>query len=152
MSELAEHLLLLGRTLGEEDNFTEYYRAANVTISARFCRDDIQLEHFIQGLYNDSMEYRFDKEASSPDCIVKLNELGMTDRGCSDPDERSELFSKRDECTERLKQLRKQKKVAVHITEDNSEIKEKIQIERQAQDRLYGREPKENYRKRGYLR
>lgn len=73
-------------------------------------------------------------------------------RRCSDPDERSELFSKRDECTERLKQLRKQKKVAVHITEDNSEIKEKIQIERQAQDRLYGREPKENYRKRGYLR
>lgn len=84
MSELAEHLLLLGRTLGEEDNFTEYYRAANVTISARFCRDDIQLGHFIQGLYNDSMEYRFDKEASSPDCIVKLNELGMTDRGWID--------------------------------------------------------------------
>ena len=73
-------------------------------------------------------------------------------RRCSDPDERSELFSKRDECTERLKQLRKQKKVAVHITEDNSEMKEKIQIERQAQDRLYGRESKENYRKRGYLR
>ena len=73
-------------------------------------------------------------------------------RRCSDPDERSELFSKRDECTERLRQLRKQKKTAIHITEDNSEIKEKIQIERQAQDRFYGREPKENYRKRGYLR
>ncbi len=73
-------------------------------------------------------------------------------RRCSDPDERSELFSKRDECTERLKQLRKQKKVAVHIKEDNSEIKEKIQIERQAQDRLYGRESKDKYRKRGYVR
>jgi len=44
MSELADNLLHLGRTLGEADNFTEYYRAANVTVSARFCLDDIQLE------------------------------------------------------------------------------------------------------------
>lgn len=28
MSELAENLLQLGRTLGEADNFTEYYRTA----------------------------------------------------------------------------------------------------------------------------
>ena len=32
MSELADNLLQLGRTLGEADNFTEYYRAANVTV------------------------------------------------------------------------------------------------------------------------
>ena len=50
MSELADNLLQLGRTLGEADNFTEYYRAANVTVSARFCLDDIQLGHFLQGL------------------------------------------------------------------------------------------------------
>lgn len=37
MSELADNLLQLGRTLGKADNFTEYYRAANVTVSARFC-------------------------------------------------------------------------------------------------------------------
>ena len=37
MSELADNLLQLGRTLGEADNFAEYYRAANVTVSARFC-------------------------------------------------------------------------------------------------------------------
>ena len=36
MSELADNLLQLGRTLGEADNFTEYYRAANVTVSAIF--------------------------------------------------------------------------------------------------------------------
>ncbi len=36
MSELADNLLQLGRTLGKADNFTEYYRAANVTVSARF--------------------------------------------------------------------------------------------------------------------
>ena len=49
MSELADNLLQLGRTLGEADNFAEYYRAANVTVSARFCLDDIQLGHFLQG-------------------------------------------------------------------------------------------------------
>ena len=69
MSELAENLLQLGRTLGEADNFAEYYRAANVTVSARFCLDDIQLGHFLQGLYNDSKEFRFDKEASSYECV-----------------------------------------------------------------------------------
>lgn len=57
MSELADHLLQLGRTLGEADNFTEYYRAANVTVSARFCLDDIQLGHFLQGFYNDSKNF-----------------------------------------------------------------------------------------------
>lgn len=70
MSELAENLLQLGRTLGEADNFTEYYRAANVTVSARFCLDDIQLGHFLQGFYNDSKEFRFDKEASSSECVA----------------------------------------------------------------------------------
>ena len=82
MSELAENLLQLGRTLGEADNFTEYYRAANVTVSARFCLDDIQLGHFLQGFYNDSKEFRFDKEASSYECVAKLKEIGMTDKGC----------------------------------------------------------------------
>lgn len=84
MSELADHLLQLGRTLGEADNFTEYYRAANVTVSARFCLDDIQLGHFLQGLYNDPKEFRFDKEASSSECVAKLKEIGMTDKGWVD--------------------------------------------------------------------
>ena len=77
MSELADNLLQLGRTLGEADNFAEYYRAANVTVSARFCLDDIQLGHFLQGLYNDSKEFRFDKEASSYECVAKLKEIEM---------------------------------------------------------------------------
>ena len=84
MSELADNLLQLGRTLGEADNFAEYYRAANVTVSARFCLDDIQLGHFLQGLYNDSKEFRFDKEASSSECVAKLKEIGMTDKGWVD--------------------------------------------------------------------
>ena len=66
MSELADNLLQLGRTLGEADNFTEYYRAANVTVSARFCLDDIQLGHFLQGLYNDSMSLLNNARICSP--------------------------------------------------------------------------------------
>ena len=84
MSELADQMLCLGRTLGEEESFTEYYRAANVTISARFCKDDVQLGHFLQGFYNDSKEFRFDKEASSYECVAKLKEIGMTDKGWVD--------------------------------------------------------------------
>lgn len=84
LSDLSEHMLLLGRTLGEADNFAEYYRTANVTVFARLCRDDVQLGHFLQGIYNDSKEFRFDKEASSPECIVKMKEIGMTDRGWID--------------------------------------------------------------------
>ena len=74
MSELADNLLQLGRTLGKADNFTEYYRAANVTVSARFCLDDIQLGQFLQGFYNDSKEFRFDKEASSSE-YVKIKKI-----------------------------------------------------------------------------
>lgn len=84
LSDLSEQMLLLGRTLGEADNFTEYYRTANVTVFARLCRDDVQLGHFLQGLYNGSKEFRFDKEASSPECVVKMKEIGMTDRGWID--------------------------------------------------------------------
>ena len=36
MSELAENLLQLGRTLGEADNFAEYYRASNVTVFLKY--------------------------------------------------------------------------------------------------------------------
>lgn len=84
MSELADNLLQLGRTLGEADNFAEYYRASNVTVFARFCKDDVQLGYFLQGFYNDSKQFRFDKEASSSECVAKLKEIGMTDKGWVD--------------------------------------------------------------------
>lgn len=48
MSELADQMLLLGRTLAE--GFTEYYRAANVTVFAKFCRDDVELGRFLQDI------------------------------------------------------------------------------------------------------
>ena len=81
LSDLSGQMLLLGRTLGEADNYAEYCRTANVTVFARLCIDDVQLGHFLQGIYNDSKEFRFDKQASSPECILKMKEIGMTDRG-----------------------------------------------------------------------
>lgn len=48
MSELADQMLLLGRTLAE--GFTEYYRAANVTVFAKFCRDDVELGRFCKDI------------------------------------------------------------------------------------------------------
>lgn len=82
MSELADQMLLLGRTLAE--GFTEYYRAANVTVFAKFCRDDVELGRFLQGYYNDSKKFYFDKATSYPECITKMDEIGMTDRGWID--------------------------------------------------------------------
>lgn len=61
--------------------FISQRRRINVTVSARFCLDDIQLGHFLQGFYNDSKEFRFDKEASSSERVAKLKEVGMTDKG-----------------------------------------------------------------------
>lgn len=84
MSDMADQMLLLGRTLGEENSFAEYYRAANVTVFARFCKDEVQLGKFLQGLYNDSRNFRFDREASSPECMAKMKEIAMTDRGWVD--------------------------------------------------------------------
>lgn len=71
MSELAEHMLLLGRTLAQGEGFAEYYRAANVTVFAKFCSDDVELGRFLQGYYSDFQEFHFDKAASSPECIEK---------------------------------------------------------------------------------
>ena len=71
-------------TYEADNSHRVHYRAANVTVSARFCLDDIQLGHFLQGFYNDSKKFRFDKEASSSECVAKLKEIGMTDKGWVD--------------------------------------------------------------------
>lgn len=71
-------------------------------------------------------------------------------RRCTDEDKQKELLSKRDDCTETLKQLRKEKKIAITIIEDNPRINENICIEMQAQSLARGR--KTNYRKMEYER
>lgn len=71
-------------------------------------------------------------------------------RRCTNVDKRNELLSKRDDCTETLKQLRKEKKIALTIIEDNPRINENVRIEMQAQSLARGR--KTNYRKKEYER
>ena len=71
-------------------------------------------------------------------------------RRCTDEDKRKELLSKRDECTETLKQLRREKKIALTVIEDNPRINENVRIEMQAQNLSRGR--KLNYRKKEYER
>ena len=78
MSELAEHMLLLGRTLAEGEGFVEHYRTANITVFAKFCSDDVELGRFLRGHYNDSEDFVFDKKASSPECIATVSYTHLT--------------------------------------------------------------------------
>ena len=71
-------------------------------------------------------------------------------RRCTDEDKRKELLSKRDDCTETLKQFRREKKIALTVIEDDLKINENICIEMQAQNLARGR--KLNYRKKEYER
>ena len=69
-------------------------------------------------------------------------------RRCTDDDRRAELMQNRDDCTTLLKQLRKEKRVALTIIEDNPTIKENIRIETQARNRAYGLDTKQKYHTR----
>lgn len=80
--DVAETMLELGRTLGDENAWNEHYFRANVTVSARFCTDDRQLEKFLKGFYNSTdQEVVFDKGMCSGECLDKLSELGMDTKG-----------------------------------------------------------------------
>ena len=73
-------------------------------------------------------------------------------RRCDDDEKRTELLSHRDECSTLLKQLRKEKRVALTIIEDNPKIKENIRIETQARNKAYGLDTKQKYHKRSFER
>lgn len=68
---------------------------------------------------------------------------------CHDPDEKAKLVAKRNDCTKALTQLRKDKKTAARIIEDNPKIKENILIEENMRSRYFGLNKS---RKRGYER
>ncbi len=73
-------------------------------------------------------------------------------RHCDDDDKRTELLSRRNDCTTLLKQLRKEKRIALTIIEDNPKIKENIRIETQAINKTYGLDTKQKYHTRSYER
>lgn len=81
-SVFAEWMVGLGRTIGDEQEWTEVYLAANKSISARYCMDEKQLAKFLQGYYNSTDEkWRFDVEMCSPVCMEKLTVAGLDTRG-----------------------------------------------------------------------
>ncbi len=59
-------------------------------------------------------------------------------KSCHEPTEKAKLVAKRDDCTKVLAKLRKDKKTAARIIEDNPKIKENILIEKNMQNRYYG--------------
>ena len=71
-------------------------------------------------------------------------------RHCDDDDRINELKKSRDDCTTLLRQLRREKKIALTIIEDEPKINENIRCEIQAQNLARGRNPKE--RKKVYER
>lgn len=80
--EVAEAMLELGKTLGDEKAWSEHCFVANVPVSARFCTDDGQLARFLGGCYNSTNQQAvFDKSMSSGECLDKLSELGMDTKG-----------------------------------------------------------------------
>lgn len=80
--ELAELMVNLGRTVGNEKEWTEVYHTANKSISARYCMDEKQLAKFLQGFYNSTDQtWRFDSEMCSSLCLEKLNMIGLDTKG-----------------------------------------------------------------------
>lgn len=80
--DVADTMMELGRTLGDENAWSENYFAANVTVSARFCTDDRQLTRFLAGFYNSTdQQILFDKSMCSGECLDKLSELGIDTKG-----------------------------------------------------------------------
>ena len=71
-------------------------------------------------------------------------------RHCDDAEQRAELLHQRDDCSAVLKQLRKEKRVALTIIEDNPLIKENIRIETQMRNEVYGLQTKQKSISRSY--
>ena len=73
-------------------------------------------------------------------------------RRCHNGDQRAELLHRRDDCTAALTDLRKEKKIALTILEDNPTVKENIRIETQMRNETYGLQQKQRHSFRNYGR
>ena len=73
-------------------------------------------------------------------------------RRCHNGDQRAELLHRRDDCTAVLTDLRKEKKIALTILEDNPTVKENIRIETQMRNEAYGLQQKQRHTFRSYGR
>lgn len=82
--EIANLMLSLGRTVGEEYGWAEHYFASNKTVFAKYCMDEEMLEYFLQGNFNErDLTWRFDENLCSKECLDKLKQIGMDIEGWS---------------------------------------------------------------------
>ncbi|MEE0931227.1 MAG: relaxase/mobilization nuclease domain-containing protein, partial [Acutalibacteraceae bacterium] len=91
-----------------------------------------------------------DTEQSILDITKHRTKIYNKLRRCTDETERAKLFENRNNCTALLKQLRKDKKIALTILEDYPKMNRNICIEMQAQNLALGRKTKT--RKKEYVR
>ena len=83
--------------------------------------------------------------------IAQRNRFYNRMRRCRSPEELEELKAARDQCTQRLSALRREKKTAQGIIADQKEIHNNIRVELALRHELYHPE-KNKERKRGYVR
>lgn len=83
--------------------------------------------------------------------IARRNRLYNRMRRCRSPEELEELKAARDQCTQQLSALRREKNTAQGIIDSQKEIQENIRVEAAMKHELY-RPEKTRERKRGYVR
>lgn len=76
-----EDAVMLIKELNEKQEWAECYKAANKTISAKYCSGQEELIVFLNRKFNDREDSRFDTSLSSKDCLALLDKYGMSTDG-----------------------------------------------------------------------
>lgn len=76
-----EDAVMLIKELNEKQGWAECYKAANKTVSAKYCSGQEELVAFLNGKFNDREDGRFDTSLSSDDCLALLDKYGMSTDG-----------------------------------------------------------------------
>lgn len=76
-----EDAVMLIKELNEKQGWAECYKAANKTVSAKYCSGQEELVVFLNRKFNDREDSRFDTSLSSDDCLALLDKYGMSTNG-----------------------------------------------------------------------
>ena len=100
----------------------------------------------------DVHSFIFETDQSIQDISADRQKIYNKLRRCHNGDQRAEMLHRRDDCTAALTNLRKEKKIALTILEDNPTVKENIRIETQMRNETYGLQQKQRHAFRSYGR
>lgn len=76
-----EDAVMLIKELNEKQGWAECYKAANKTVSAKYCSGQEELVVFLNRKFNDREDSRFDTSLSSDECLALLDKYGMSTDG-----------------------------------------------------------------------